>query len=169
MRSSSSSASGVGDVALCGLFFVLSLLVGIFVVTVLLVATSPLVSMFPQDSGAHEIVLGISLTWGVITGCVVAVFTIGPYRRMHAGAQIESFDETESLPLEMIGRPIARRRAANDRRTPARHHRAAARARAAADVEGDSDDELLLEEDELVLAEEAEMAPRRAGQRYRPA
>ena len=76
MRSSPSASgplvSGCGDVALCGLFLALSLLAGIFVVTVLLVASSPLVSMFPPDSGAHEIVLGISLMWGVVTGCVAA-------------------------------------------------------------------------------------------------
>jgi len=158
MRSSSSASgplvSGCGDVALCGLFLALSLLAGIFVVTVLLVASSPLVSMFPPDSGAHETVLGISLMWGVVTGCVAAVFTIGPYRRMHVGAQVESFDEAESVPLEMVGRPIARRRPANDRRAPARNHRAAAYA------EDDTDDELLLEE-------EAELPRRRTAQRPR--
>jgi hypothetical protein len=133
------------------LFLALSLVAGIFVVTVLLVATSPLVSMFPPDSGAYEIVLSISLMWGVVTGCVVAVFTMGPYRRMHAGAQFESFDETESVPLEMIGRPISRRRAANDRRV-----------RAAAPVY-ENEDEPLLAEDEAPI-------PRRvAGRRYRSA
>lgn len=150
MRGTSSASrpvvSGWGDVALCGVFLGLSLLAGILVVTVLLVAVSPLVAMFPADSGAHEIVLGISLMWGVVTGCVVAVFTIGPYRRMHAGAQIESFDEAESVPLEMIGRPIGRRRAANDRRAPVRNHGATAYA----------------EDDELLLDEEAELPLRRA-------
>jgi len=153
MRSPSSSALSFGDVALCGLFLALSLLAGVFVVTVLLVATSPLVGMFPVDSGAHEIVLGISLMWGVVSGCVVAVFTIGPYRRMHAGAQIEAVDDGESMPLEMIGRPIARRRAANDRRA----HVAAARYAAVDD------------EDELLLEEEAEAPRRRNVRRYRPA
>jgi hypothetical protein len=109
--------------------------------------------MFPLDSGAQEIVLGISLMWGVVTGCVVAVFTIGPYRRMHAGAQIESFNEAENVPLEMIGRPIDRRPAANDRRV-----------RAAAPVYAADEDELLLEE------EAAEMPRRRTGGRgYRRA
>src|SRR6185437_8037804 len=98
MRNSSPSVTGLGDLAVCGLFFALSLIAGIFVVTVVMVATSPVVSMFPPDSGAQEIVLGISLMWGVVTGCVVAVFTIGPYRRMHSGALIESFDEAESVP-----------------------------------------------------------------------
>ncbi len=112
MRNSSSSALSLGDLAVCGLFLALALVAGIFVVTVLLVATSPIVSMFPPDSGASDIVLAVSLMWGVVTGCVVAVFTIGPYRRMHIGAQIASFSEAESVPLEMIGRPISRRRAA---------------------------------------------------------
>jgi hypothetical protein len=156
MRNSSSSAMGIGDLAVCGLFLALSLIAGIFVVTVLLVATSPLVSLFPSDSGAYEIVLGISLMWGVVTGCVVAVFTIGPYRRMHTGTQIESFDETESVPLEMIGRPIGCGRAANDRRVrPSAHHHAA---------------RIYEGEDELLLDEEAPMPQRRAGgQRYRRA
>jgi hypothetical protein len=157
MRSSSSvsgpSLSGWGSIALCGLFLALSLLAGILVVTVLMVATSPVVSMFPPDSGAQEIVLAISMMWGVVTGCVVAVFTIGPYCRMHIGTQVESFDEAESVPLEMIGRPIARRRAANDRRLPA------APARSAED-----------DADELLLDEAAEMPRHRGGgQRYRPA
>jgi hypothetical protein len=154
MRNSSPSATSLGDIAVCGLFFALSLVAGIFVVTVLLVATSPVVSMFPPDSGAQEIVFGISLMWGVVTGCVVAVFTIGPYRRMHVGAQVESFTEAESVPLEMIGRPISRRPAANDRRLHA----------AAPVYAADDEDELLLEE------EAAEMPRRRAsGQRYRSA
>jgi hypothetical protein len=153
MRNSSPSATSLGDLAVCGLFFALSLIAGIFVVTVLLVATSPVVSMFPPDSGAQEIVLGISLMWGVVTGCVVAVYTLGSYRRMHIGAQIQSADEAESVPLEMIGRPISRsvsrHRAANDRRV-----------RVVAPVYED-EDELLLEE------EEAPMPRRRtSGQRH---
>lgn len=144
----SSSASGSGDVALSGLFIALSLLTGILVVAVLLVATSPIVALFPPDSGAQEIMLAISLMWGIVAGCIVAVFTIGGSRRMHVGAQFESVDEAESVPLEMIGRPIARRRAANDRR-----------ARISAHAEDD--------EDELLLEEEAELPRRRAGQRSR--
>lgn len=148
MRHSSSSASGLGDLAIYGLFFALSLIAGIFIVTVLMVITAPVVAIFPVDSGAQEIVLGISLMWGVVTGCVVAVYSLGSYRRMHVGAQMES-DAAESVPLEMIGRPIgrsgSRQRVANDRRTCA-----------AAPV---YEDELLLEEE----------APRRraGGQRYR--
>jgi hypothetical protein len=104
------------DVALRGLLVALSLLAGILVVTVLLVVTSPIIPLFPRDSGAQDIVLGISLMWGAVSGCVVAVFTTGPYRRMRIGARIESCDEAESVPLEMIGRPIARRGVANERR-----------------------------------------------------
>jgi predicted membrane protein len=130
----------LGDLAIGGLFFALSLIVGLFVVTALMVIASPVVAIFPADSGAQEIVLGISLMWGVVAGCVVAVFTIGSYRRMHARAQIEAIDATESMPLEMIGRPIARRGAANDRR---------ARAKAPAYIVEDDEDELLLEEEEM--------------------
>jgi hypothetical protein len=148
MRSSSSSATGVGDLAICALFFLLSALAGVLVVTLLLVATSPVVSIFPPDSGASEIVLGVSLTWGVVTGCVVAVFTIGPWRRLRARAQIESIDDGDALPLELIGRPLPRRRVANDFRPRA----------AANDARG------LEDEDELLL-EEAEELPRRYASR----
>ena len=55
---------------------------------------------------------------------------------MHAGAQIESFSEAENVPLETIGQPIGRRRAANDWRV-----------RAAAPVYAADEDELLLEEE----------------------
>jgi hypothetical protein len=157
MRNTSSSATGLGDFAIFGLFTALSIMVGVFVVTVLMVIASPVVAIFPVDSGAQEIVLGISLMWGVVAGCVTAVFTIGSYRRIHVGAQIETINEAESVPLEMIGRPIGARRAANDRRT-----RVPARAHAAAAVYED-------DEDELVLVEE-EAPRRRAGaQRYRRA
>jgi hypothetical protein len=158
MRNSSSSATGLGDFAIFGLFTALSIIVGIFVVTVLMVITSPVVAIFPVDSGAQEIVLGISLMWGVVAGCVTAVFTIGSYRRIHVGAQMETLNDAESVPLEMIGRPIGARRPANDRRT-----RAPARKRAAAAVYED-------DEDELLLVEEQEAPRRRAGgQRYRRA
>ncbi|HEV8015982.1 MAG TPA: hypothetical protein VGP48_10635 [Stellaceae bacterium] len=150
MRKSSSSASGVGDLAICALFFLLALLAGVLVVTLLLVATAPVVSIFPPESGAKEIVLGISLLWGVVTGCVVAVFTIGPWRRLRARAQIESVDDADSLPLELIGRPLPRRRVAND-----------ARRRAAAnDAHGVED-----EEDALSLDEAEELPRRYAGRR----
>lgn len=149
---SSSSASGSGNGALYGLFIALSLLAGILVVAVLWIATSPIVALFPPDSGAQEIMVGISLIWGIVAGCMVAVFTIGASRRMHVGAQFESIDEAEALPLEMIGRPIgpsiARRRAANDRR-----------ARAVTYAEDD--------DDELLLDEEAELPRRRGSQRVR--
>jgi hypothetical protein len=155
MRNTSSSATGLGDFAIFGLFTALSIIVGVFVVTVLMVIASPVVAIFPLDSGAQEIVLGIAMMWGVVAGCVTAVFTIGSYRRIHVGAQVETVNEAESVPLEMIGRPIGARRAANDRRT-----RAPARRQAAAEVYEDDEDELLLDEEE---------APRRraGGQRYR--
>jgi hypothetical protein len=115
------SASGLRDIALGGLFVAFSLLAGILVVTVLLVVTSPIIQLFPRDSGAQDIVLGVSLLWGAVSGCVVAAFTTDPYRRMRIRMRGGSPDEAESVPLEMIGRPIARR-VANERRmhTPAR-------------------------------------------------
>ena len=97
------------------------------------------------------------MMWGVVTTCVVAVYTIGPWRRLHSRTQLERFEDAEAVPLELVGRPVPRRRAAND-----------ARARYVAEqayAEADDEDELLLEEED-----EAEMPRRRAsGQRYRRA
>lgn len=149
MRNSSSTTS-FGDFALCALFCALAVVAGLLVVTLILLVTSPVVSMFPADSGASEIVTGVALLWGVVAGCTVAVFTIGPWRRLHGNAQLERFDDADAVPLELVGRPLPRRRVAND-----------ARSRAAADAFAD---------DELLLDDEAE-APRRraAAPRYRRA
>src|SRR5580692_1577540 len=155
MRNSSSTSTSGGDLLLCGIFCALSILAGALVVTFILVATSPIVSLFPPDSGASEIITGIAMLWGVVTGCVVAVFTIGPWRRLQRRTQVERFDEADAVPLEMIGRPVPRRRrVAND-----------ARARYAADAYAHEDEAYDDETDELVLEEEAEMPRRRAGER----
>lgn len=153
MRNSSSTTS-FGDFAFCALFCALAVVTGLLVVALLLLATSPVVSMFPADSGASEIVTGVALLWGVVTGCVVAVCTIGPWRRLHSGAQLERFDDADAIPLELVGRPLPRRRVANDSR--ARY------AAVAADAFAD--------DDELLLQDELE-APRRraAASRYRRA
>jgi hypothetical protein len=153
----SSSASSFGDIALCALFFSLSVVAGLLVVALLLIATSPVVSMFPADSGASEIVTGVALLWGVVIGCVVAVFTIGPWRRLHSRAQLEHFDDADAVPLELIGRPLPRRRVANDAR--ARY------AAVAADGFEDDEDELLLEDE----VEVEEPRHRGAARRYRHA
>lgn len=159
MRKSSSSSTSGGDLLLCGVFAALSILAGMLVVTFILVVASPIVSMFPPDAGASEIVTGVAMLWGVVTGCVVAVYTIGPWRRLHSRAQIESLDDGNAVPLELIGRPVPRRRVANDGR--ARH----AAQRYAVPDEGFEDDD-----DALLLDDEAEMPRRRAsGQRYRHA
>jgi uncharacterized membrane protein YccC len=146
---------------LCGIFGALSILAGALVVTFILVATSPIVALFPAASGASEIVTAVAMLWGVVTGCVVAVYTIGPWRRLHSRTQIERFDEAEAVPLEMIGRPLPRRRrrVAND--APARY---------AADAYAYEDEAYDDETGELVLEEEAEMPRRRAtDRRYRRA
>ncbi|HVA15830.1 MAG TPA: hypothetical protein VNF99_21470 [Stellaceae bacterium] len=114
MSTSSASATGIGDLAISALFLSFSLVAGILVAILLLVATSPLVAIFPPDSGASAIVLGIALLWGVVTGCVVAVFTLGSWRRLRARAQIEALDDAEAVPLELVGCKLPRRRIAND-------------------------------------------------------
>jgi hypothetical protein len=161
MRKSSSSSTSGGDLMLCGVFVALSILAGALVVTFILVVTSPIVSVFPADSGASEIVTGVAMLWGVVTGCVVAVSTIGPWRRLHSRAQVESFDEANAVPLELVGRPVPPRRVANDDRA---RHAAAQRLAAPGYAFEDDDDALLLED-------EAEMPRRRAasGPRYRRA
>ncbi|HLI20882.1 MAG TPA: hypothetical protein VKV32_07180, partial [Stellaceae bacterium] len=137
MRSSSSSS--LGDLAVCGIFAALSIVAGALVVTFILFAASPIVAMFPLDSGASEIVTCVAMMWGVVTCCVVAVYTIGPWRRIHSRAQIERFDATGAVPLEMIGRPVPRRRVANDARL--RHFD-----EDYADAYADAEEELLLED-----------------------
>lgn len=101
--SSSSSPLRLGEVALCALFCVFAMIAGALVAVVLLVATSPLVAIFPTASGAKEIVLALALLWGVVTGCVVAVLTIGPWLRLRASTQIDYLDEAEAVPLELVG------------------------------------------------------------------
>ena len=170
MRKSSSSSTGFGDLLVFGSFLGLSIIAGAFVAFLLMVAASPVVAIFPVDSGAKEIVTVLSLLWGVVSGCVVAVFTIGPWRRLQAHAPVERFDDNDALPLEMIGRPIgARRRVANDVDENAaahdtRSHRAG-HARHQAEEYDDARDDA-----ELLLEEEVEMPRRRpARQRYRRA
>jgi hypothetical protein len=152
MRKSSSSSTGLGDLMIFASFLALSVVAGAFVALLLMVAASPVVAIFPADSGAKEIVTTLALLWGVVAGCVVAVFTIGPWRRLQARARVERFDDSDALPLEMIGRPVGTRRVANDAAANDMHPRRVVRTRFQAD-EDDRDDALMLEE-------EAEM-PRR--------
>lgn len=154
MRDTSSSTTSFADRALCALFFAVSVAAGLLVVALLLLVTSPIVSMFPADSGASEIVTGVALLWGVVTGCVVAVSTIGPWRRLHSRAPLERFDDAEAVPLELVGRPLARRRVANDAR--ARHVAAAAYA----DDDFADDEDVLLLDDEIVAPRRRPAAPR---------
>jgi hypothetical protein len=147
----------------------LSILAGGFVTGILMVMGWPVVAVFPVDSGAKEIVTALSLLWGVIGGCVVAVLIIGPWRRLQAHARVEKFDDNDALPLEMIGRPIgARRRVANDvYETAANDTRPRRANRARYPVEEYDDD---LDDAELLLEEEAERPRRRpVGRRYRRA
>jgi hypothetical protein len=177
MRKSSSSSTGLGDLMVFASFLGLAIIAGAFVALLLMVAASPVVAIFPVDSGAKEIVTALSLLWGVVTGCVVAVFTLGPWRRLRAHVPVERLDDSDAMPLEMIGRPIgARRRVANGgyenggenggyENAAAANDRRPRRARHVVDdYEDDFDDA------ELLLEEEAE-APRRrvARQRYRRA
>ena len=173
MRKSSSSSTTFGDLMVFGSFLGLSILASVFVTGILMVMAWPVVVVFPVDSGAKEIVTVLSLLWGVVSGCVVAVFTIGPWRRLQAHARVETFDDNDALPLEMIGRPIGARRpvandvyetAANDTR-PRRANRAR---RPVKEYAEEYDDDL--DDAELLLEDEAEMPRRRpVARRYRRA
>jgi hypothetical protein len=161
MRKSSSSSTSFGDLMIFGSFLGASILAAAFVTFILMVVAWPVVAIFPVDSGAKEIVTALSLLWGVIGGCVVAVLTIGPWRRLQAHARVETFNDNDALPLEMIGRPIgARRRVANDvYETAANDTRPRRANRARQPVE------------EVLREEGAAQMPRRrpAGRRYRRA
>ena len=80
MMSKQSSIS-IAELIVYVLFAVLLGFVAGIVVLFFMIATAPLVSAYPADSGLAEIVLAGSMLWGVVAGSLVAVFTLGPWHR----------------------------------------------------------------------------------------
>ncbi len=102
------SSTSFGDLAVYALFALVSLFSGGVVIAFFVVATAPLVSIYPAGSGAQEVVLGVAILWGVVIGCVVAVFTLGPWHRHRARGRLRNFHEEDELPLAPV-RPVRRR------------------------------------------------------------
>lgn len=114
MRRFSSWTAIFCDLAISALFLFLSLLACLLVVTLVLVATAPTVATAP-GSGTSQVVIGVALTLGVVTGCVVAMISFGAWRRRRERAELEADDEA-AVPRKRVRRRTASRRPANDRR-----------------------------------------------------
>lgn len=93
------ASTSFGDLAVYALFVLASLISGGTVIGFFVVASAPIVAIFPEGSGAQEIVLGIAILWGVVVGCVVAVFTLGPWHRHRAHGRRRSFREVDGFLL----------------------------------------------------------------------
>ncbi len=98
-----SSSSSFGDLLVYAMFTLLSVFTGAVVVLLLIVATSPLAAIYPPGSGAKEIIMAVATLWGVVIGCVVGVFTLGPWHRLRARGQMERYEDLPETPLELIG------------------------------------------------------------------
>jgi hypothetical protein len=109
-----SSSSSFGDLLVYVMFTLLSVFTGAIVVMLLLVATAPLAAIYPAGSGAKEIIMAVATLWGVVVGCVVGVFTLGPWHRLRVRGQMDRYVDIAETPIELIG--VAPRRPANARR-----------------------------------------------------
>ncbi len=59
----------------------LSAVPGIAVSLFLVISLNPLVELFPANSGAHGIALGIAVMWGLVVAATIAVYAFGSVRR----------------------------------------------------------------------------------------
>jgi hypothetical protein len=98
---STSNRISMAELSVYVLFAFLSLVCGAIVALFFVVSMAKLVETYPASSGVEEIVLAIALLWGVGTGCLVAVFTIGPWHRHRVRGQRPVFDDADD------GRAIA--------------------------------------------------------------
>ncbi len=95
------SSTSVGELLVYGVFGFLSVFVAAIVVTFFMVATAPLVAAYPADSGLQEIVFAVSMLWGVVVGCLVAVLTIGPWHRHRVRGSAMMFDDIDDDRLNI--------------------------------------------------------------------
>jgi len=82
----------------------LSAVPGIAVSLFLVISLAPLVELFPANSGAHGIALGIAVMWGLVVAATVAVYAFGSVRRARrtvAGEGVETDweDQRRFVPL----------------------------------------------------------------------
>ncbi len=82
----------------------LSAVPGVAVSLFLAISLNPLVELFPANSGAHGIALGIAVMWGLVVAATVAVYAFGSVRRARrtaAGEGVETDweDQRRFVPL----------------------------------------------------------------------
>ena len=71
----------------------LSAVPGVAVSLFLAISLNPLVELFPANSGAHGIALGIAVMWGLVVAATVVVYAFGSVRRARrtvAGEGVET-------------------------------------------------------------------------------
>lgn len=82
----------------------LSAVPGIAVSLFLVISLNPLVELFPANSGAHGIALGIAVMWGLVVAATVAVYAFGSVRRARRtvageGAETDWESQRRYVPL----------------------------------------------------------------------
>ena len=82
----------------------LSAVPGIAVSLFLVVSLNPLVELFPANSGAQGIALGIAVMWGLVVAATVAVYAFGSVRRARRtvadeGVETDWEDQRRYVPL----------------------------------------------------------------------
>ncbi len=95
------------------LFIALGLFAGIAVCAFFVLATLPMVSLFPEPSMAPQVALLISCLIGLFTAAIVATLCIGSWhKRLQADYYHEHADDFHAAPDWTLDRRVPPRRAA---------------------------------------------------------
>ncbi len=86
------------------LLVALSAVPGAAVSLFLAISLNPLVELFPANSGAHGVALGIAVMWGLVVAATVAVYAFGSVRRARRavadeGVETDWEDQRRYVPL----------------------------------------------------------------------
>ena len=84
----------------------LSAVPGVAVSLFLAISLNPLVELFPANSGAHGIALGIAVMWGLVVAATVVVYAFGSVRRARrtvAGEGVETDWENQRRFVPLAG------------------------------------------------------------------
>ena len=84
----------------------LSAVPGIAVSLFLVISLNPLVELFPANSGAQGVALGIAVMWGLVVAATVAVYAFGSVRRARrtvAGEGVETDWENQRRYVPLAG------------------------------------------------------------------
>ncbi len=84
----------------------LSAVPGAAVALFLVISLNPLVELFPANSGAHGIALGIAVMWGLVVAATIAVYAFGSVRRARrtvAGEGVETDWESQRRYVPLAG------------------------------------------------------------------